>query len=929
MAATTVVQVIVTAIDQATGVINSVGKSMTDVSGDVKKGADIVTGASLAMGAALIAGAGVSVKMAMDFQSSMEMIRTQAGATQTEVNKMSQAILDLAPKVGMGPDELAQGLYHLESAGFRGAQALDLLKAAAEGARIGNANLEDTTQAMIAITASHIKGVKDANDAMAILNATVGIGDMRMEGLAQAMSTGIVPTAATFGLRMQDVSAALATLTDNAVPPIDAATRLRMTISLMGAPSSTAAKALKEIGLSSTQLADDMRGKGLLAALEDLKGHLEAVEPATTKVVGGTKLTALSVLQLQQHLSNAQQQMKIYGDEHVKAGVATEKHDLAVTKLQQNINNMQAKLNGAGQTMVTVGGHALTLSQQAEVLTQAFGGGRSSAAILTMLDELDRLKSKYKDLGEGQKNFGNDWNATQQTATFNVQRFQATLQTLSVEFGAKLLPTVTKFLEFVNNNLIPGLTNLMNWVDKNRWVLAIIAGIIGAVLVVQIAAFVVTIGTAVTAIAAFVGATVAAVGWVIAIVAAVAAGVTLLILYWGNIKSAAIAVVTAVVKFFQDMWSGIKTVFRLIHDFFTGGDPTLFPNEAKNSALRNFAHFLSGLRDGLLNMVDAFKKAWEGVQKVFNSFLSWVTSTFAPAFNVAMKVVGFGMIVVHDIFVVAWFEIQKVVAAAVQFVQKWFVVILAFLGPVGWIALGAIALYQHWNQIWTAIQQTVHKFGVWLQSTFGPGINAIWNFIKTITSDLSNFFTASWDAIEKMLKSWGDWLGGNFVGAVNVGFNAIKSMLADLAGVWQSIWNGIKSFVNGIANDIMGIVKNMLNSIIGFFNNLISGANKVGSKIPGYIQIPQLPHFQTGGIVPGAIGEPALIVAHGGETIVPQGLSGNAGAGSRSGGTTFNVYIGLYAGSDTERRNVARKLYSALLQLAQSQHKTVAEYMGG
>src|SRR5690242_9060979 len=137
MAATTLVQVIVTAVDQASAVINNLGKSMSDVSANVKRGADMVSTASLAMGAALVAGAGVSVKMASDFQSAMELIRTQAGASQAEVDNMSKSVLALSGQVATAPTALAEGLFHLESVGLRGAQALDVLRIAAEGAKVG------------------------------------------------------------------------------------------------------------------------------------------------------------------------------------------------------------------------------------------------------------------------------------------------------------------------------------------------------------------------------------------------------------------------------------------------------------------------------------------------------------------------------------------------------------------------------------------------------------------------------------------------------------------------------------------------------------------------------------------------------------------------------------------------------------------------
>src|SRR5262245_36479758 len=96
---------------------------------------------SIASGVAAVA----SIKLATDFDSAMERIHTQAGASQAEVDRMKGKILDLAPKVGTGPEKLAESLYHVESVGLRGSKALETVAAAAKLAKVGNADLEQTT----------------------------------------------------------------------------------------------------------------------------------------------------------------------------------------------------------------------------------------------------------------------------------------------------------------------------------------------------------------------------------------------------------------------------------------------------------------------------------------------------------------------------------------------------------------------------------------------------------------------------------------------------------------------------------------------------------------------------------------------------------------------------------------------------------------
>lgn len=280
-----------------------------------------VAGVAILGGVALIGKA--SIDAASQFQSSMELIRTQAGASQTEVDNMSKAILGLAPQVGTGPDELATALYHIESAGFRGQQALEAVKIAAEGARVGQANLEDVTNGLNAVLVAGVPEAKNMAGAMGELNAIVGAGDMHMQDLADALGTGILATAKNFGLGLADVGAALAVFGDNNIRGADAATRLRQTISLMAAPSGTAAKALAEVGISSTELASDMRSGGLIAAISDLQQHLQdsgksAVEQGEiiSKAFGGAK-GATGVEILLQQLDRLKQK---YGE--VQAGAA-------------------------------------------------------------------------------------------------------------------------------------------------------------------------------------------------------------------------------------------------------------------------------------------------------------------------------------------------------------------------------------------------------------------------------------------------------------------------------------------------------------------------------------------------------------------------------------------------------------------------------
>lgn len=318
-----------------------------------------------------------SIKSATTFQASMTKIRTQAGASRAEVNKMSKAVLDMARSSQQGPEQLSEALYHLESLGLRGAKALQALKTASDFAAVSGANLEQTASAIGGAWRTGIVGAKSFTQSAATLNAVVGAGNMRMEDLLGALGTGILPAAKTFGLNLKQVGAAIALFTDEGVPAVDAATRLRMSFSLLGAPSQAADKQLKAIGLTGLQLANAMRGpQGLIGAISLLKDHLDA--------------------------------------------------------------------------------SGLSASKQAALLSRAFGGGRSSSAILSMLNNLDVLKKKQDQVNTSTGKYGAAVKAQAKTAQAQFDLLKSNIESIGTRLGLALLPPVTKFATFLDKYVVPG-----------------------------------------------------------------------------------------------------------------------------------------------------------------------------------------------------------------------------------------------------------------------------------------------------------------------------------------------------------------------------------------------------------------------------------------------------------------------------------------
>ncbi len=260
---------------------------------------------------------GASIVMAANFQQGITQLVTGAGLAQSQMGMVSNAILQMADDTGTSTKQLTAGMYMILSAGFPAAKALDILKVAAEGAKVGNADLGTVSDALTTVLKDYPNAAGGATGAMNLLIATVANGKTHMQDLSQSLAM-VLPTASSAGIGLNDVMAAMATMTGEGVPAADAATYLRQTIISLNAPSKQAKDALAAIGLSSTQVAQEAR-TNLPAALKEIQDRLAAVYgqgspqyvAALKDIAGGSKqmqgmldLTGVHMQDFQNNLNN-------------------------------------------------------------------------------------------------------------------------------------------------------------------------------------------------------------------------------------------------------------------------------------------------------------------------------------------------------------------------------------------------------------------------------------------------------------------------------------------------------------------------------------------------------------------------------------------------------------------------------------------------
>lgn len=224
-------------------------------------------------------------KMTVNFDKQMNQISVVTGESQKQLKGLRQGLLDMAGPVGFGPEKLAEAMAHIAKIDLPGVDRLKLLRAAADGASVGLADVVETTDTLAGAIKVHMPGMSnDVRTAMGQLIAAAQTGNMSLTDFNSAMGTGILPVAKEYGLTLTDITGALSIFTDEHMQGSSAMSQLATALHFLTGATAKGEKGLKKIGLSGLQLAQDMRGpRGLQSALQDLQDHLNSFSPDPNK----------------------------------------------------------------------------------------------------------------------------------------------------------------------------------------------------------------------------------------------------------------------------------------------------------------------------------------------------------------------------------------------------------------------------------------------------------------------------------------------------------------------------------------------------------------------------------------------------------------------------------------------------------------------
>lgn len=460
MAYNNTISILISAKDEASAVLKATTKSIEDSGKQMaaygKTASDVGASLTKTVTLPIVGIAAVAVKMAGDFQASMTRLVTSAGESEANLAQVSAGVLQVADATGTSTTALAKALYTIESGGQHGAAGLEVLKAAAQGAKTENADLTTVADAVTSAMTDYHLPASQAADVTSKLVAATGQGKTTFQDLAGAMAA-ILPKASAAGISLNEVLGDLASMTLHGISAQQASENMADAIAHLQAPTQAMSKELAALGINSTELSQNLGTVGLTGTIQKIAQAIQSDM--------GSQSTAV-ILNMQNALKGLPAAVQSVSQQVIN-GSATwadwnkATKDLPVTQRAQ-AQAFATLYNG----MHTIGTEQMTGAQvmqtYAGAMNKAMGdtSGLNVALMLTGQNTDNTTKSIQAVSGATADASGNvqGWAAIQQTFNYHLSQFEATLQTSAITLGNDLLPPLT--------SLVKNITNAAQWFEN-------------------------------------------------------------------------------------------------------------------------------------------------------------------------------------------------------------------------------------------------------------------------------------------------------------------------------------------------------------------------------------------------------------------------------------------------------------------------------
>lgn len=329
---------------------------------------DVFAGIGISAAGAFAMAAKSAYNFEKQFQTSMLEVATISDEVSNNLAKYKDQIVAMTTDSGIPvyADESAKALYEIVSAGHDGAKGMQVLEASAKAAVGGLTETAVAADAITSLLNAYGKGAKEATQVSDLLFTTVKLGKTKFGELGKYIAQ-VTPIASSYGVEMEQVLAAVATLTASGTPTAQAMTQIRQAI--------VATSKYLGDGAFATQSFQEV-----LQGLVDKAGGSEtALRKMIPEVEAITGILGLTGVKAQKAASDLQAMNDAVG--------ATEKafekmQGSADNQMKLLTNNITASLRPLGTTVLK------NVSDVASSVNEAFADGSMERALSTITELL-------------------------------------------------------------------------------------------------------------------------------------------------------------------------------------------------------------------------------------------------------------------------------------------------------------------------------------------------------------------------------------------------------------------------------------------------------------------------------------------------------------------------------------------------------------
>jgi len=300
----------------------------------------------------LMAIGGASVKAASDFEDGMAKIYTIATEDQIPMEEMKQQLVDLSNETGYGLDDLTEATYQSVSASVDAAKAVEFMGTATKLARGGFTTTTRSVDLLTTVINAYGTSVDEASHISDVLLKTQNDGKTIIDELAGSMGT-VIPTAANYGISLEDLAAVYATLTKQGVNTARATTFMNAMFTELEKPSSDVADLLfNKTGKSFAQLMKE--GNNLADVLDILYTAVDGDTERFQLLFGNIRSGRAAAALTNREFSTLREEIDRMNNSTGQTAYALEVLETPSLKAKRAMNQIKNSSVELGQTMITM-----------------------------------------------------------------------------------------------------------------------------------------------------------------------------------------------------------------------------------------------------------------------------------------------------------------------------------------------------------------------------------------------------------------------------------------------------------------------------------------------------------------------------------------------------------------------------------------------